>query len=209
MGDKTGRPPGGTADTAAMPNEVTGWDPIDVLDTEHADHLRLCDTLEAIADSLPDAIDAELCAASVRALRFDLPVHHEDEEGGLFPILACRALPEDCISEILEQLRAEHATDEGFAAELIDQLEKMARGERPENPDMLGYMLRGFFDGYRRHLNWEQTVLLPLARRRLTKEDLKNLSDWMISNRSGVNRPARQGVCSGNCHAGRPGRLRE
>ena len=79
-----------------------------------------------------------------RALQFDLPGHHEDEENGLFPMLASRALPEDGIEDILEQLKIEHAADESFATELIDQLETMARGERPENPDMLGYMLRGF-----------------------------------------------------------------
>jgi hypothetical protein len=45
---------------------------------------------------------------------------------------------------------------------------------------MLGYMLRGFFEQQRRHIEWENRVLLPLARRTLTKADLVELQDWIM-----------------------------
>ncbi len=180
------------------------WDPIDVLDNEHADHHRLCDELETVADGLPDEIDPNLCASIIKTLRFDVPVHHRDEEDVLFPMLASRALPEDGIADILQQLNLEHAADESFATELIDHLELMAAGGRPDNPNMVGYMLRGFFEGYRRHLVWEQSVILPLARRRLSHEDMKQLADRMIERRLSGNREAESKDCNGDCGACNP-----
>jgi cytochrome c553 len=51
---------------------------------------------------------------------------------------------------------------------------------------MLGYMLRGFFERYRRHVHWENTLVMPLVRRRLTEDDLANLAAIMASNRAAV-----------------------
>ena len=48
---------------------------------------------------------------------------------------------------------------------------------------MLGYMLRGFFERYRRHIHWENTLVMPLARLRLTPGDLEDLSALMESSR--------------------------
>ncbi len=124
-----------------------------------------------------------LVAAVLPMLRVDLAVHIRDEEEGLFPLLRQRALPSDNFDEIAEVLSLEHASDEGFAEEIVDQLESLKDGKRPHNPDMLGYMLRGFFETQRRHLAWEDAVVLPLARERLTAVDLRKLSGIMLENR--------------------------
>jgi len=60
----------------------------------------------------------------------------------------------------------------------------LASGRKLDNPDMCGYMMRGFFESYRRHIRWEQTVLLPLARRRLRHGDLTALAQVMSGNRA-------------------------
>ena len=158
-------------------------DPISWLERDHAAHAALCDQLEAIADSLPDDIDPKLCHQVLEALGEELFTHHRDEEDGLFPLLEKRALPGDNVREHLAQLSLEHATDESFANELSEVLSECARGGRPANPNMLGYMLRGFFESYRRHLHWENTVLLPLARERLTGRDLRWLTGKMNEHR--------------------------
>ena len=150
-------------------------DPIDLLIAAHIEHAELCNMLERIADSLPDDVDPLLCGRVVRFLKDDLPEHHRDEEDGLFPLLEKRARPSDNVTELLAQLSLEHATDESFAEELMEELTGLSLGARPGNPNMLGYMLRGFFENYRRHLHWETNVLLPLARRRLTEQDLSML----------------------------------
>ena len=157
--------------------------PLDVISHEHRWQEKLCDALERIADDLPDNVDQMLVAAVLPMLRVDLGVHIRDEEEGLFPLMRGRAQPGDNFEEIAEVLLLEHSADEGFADEIVDQLENLKDGRRPQNPDMLGYMLRGFFETQRRHLAWEDAVVLPLARARLTPDDLRQLSRIMLENR--------------------------
>ena len=157
--------------------------PLDLLAQAHAVQDQMCDALERIADGLPDEVDRRLCAQVASCLQFDLPVHHHDEEEALFPLLRKRARPEDGLDKILERLAAEHSSDNDFAAEIAEALEKLGQGGRPANPEMLGYMLRGFFERYRRHVHWENTLVMPLARLRLTPEDLDVLQAQMNQNR--------------------------
>lgn len=157
--------------------------PIDALHRTHMDHARLCDQLELIADSLPGNVDGELCRTVVGMLSVEVPVHHRDEEEGLFPLLANRALPEDDIEIHLDQLQAEHITDEGVASELIEFLPGLAEGKNLRDPDLCGYVLRCFFESYRRHLFWEQNLILPLARKRLEAADLQLLNETMAAHR--------------------------
>lgn len=158
--------------------------PLDAMARDHESQLGICDCLEKIADGLPADVDRNLCSAVIRSLRVDLPVHHRNEEEGLFPLLEMHAKPQDNITDVLARLALEHATDESYAAELLDSLESLARGEPPQNPNMLGYMLRGFFESYRRHIYWENTIVLPLAQLRLSQSDLDILSERMARYRT-------------------------
>lgn len=157
--------------------------PLDVLLHEHTLQEILCDTLERVADGLPDNVDRSMVTAVLPMLRQDLAIHMCDEEWGLFPLLNKRTEAKDNFAKIWKALSQEHAADWGYAEELIEQLEGLASGKRPDNPDMLGYMLRGFFETQRRHLAWENAVLLPLAHARLHVEDLRELSRIMAENR--------------------------
>jgi len=157
--------------------------PLDIIDRDHALHEQLCDSLEEIADNLPNKVDPHLCAAAAATLRAELRLHHLDEERGLFPLLAKHTEAVAGLSEIVKHLTQEHESDEGFAGELVEGLDRMAAGTPPDNPDMMGYMLRGFFEGYRRHIAWESAVVMPLARRYLDSQDLRILSQHMAENR--------------------------
>lgn len=157
--------------------------PLDMIANAHAVQVRICDAMERIADGLPDEVDRRLCAQVASCLEFDLPLHHHDEEAALFPLLIKRALPEDGLDRILKRLAAEHTADNDFASEIAEALVALGQGGRPQNPDMLGYMLRGFFERYRRHVHWENMLVMPLARLRLTPEDLSELQAQMSENR--------------------------
>ncbi|MGI9373463.1 MAG: hemerythrin domain-containing protein [Hyphomicrobiales bacterium] len=176
--------------------------PIDLIAKVHIQHAALCDTLEEIADSLPDSIDTSKCTSVLDTLNYELPLHHKDEELGLFPLLQEKVKTDPNIDSHLQQLSWEHAADESAAHEIADVLDQLSHGERAKNPEMLGYMLRSFFESYRRHLHWENTVLLPLARQSFSSSDLEALNDVMANNRfsklgSGV-------ACNGNCTACKP-----
>jgi hemerythrin-like domain-containing protein len=158
--------------------------PLEVIASAHALQVQMCDAMERIADGLPDEVDRRLCAQVASCLEFDLPLHHQDEEHALFPLLKKRALPEDGVDKILDRLAAEHSSDNDFASEIAEALETLGQGGRPANPEMLGYMLRGFFERYRRHVQWENTLVMPLARLRLTRDDLETLQSQMNENRS-------------------------
>lgn len=162
----------------------TRRDALDHIERMHRMQLLLCDALERIADGLPQDVDRRLCQQAIDALRNDIPLHHLDEERGLFPLMERRARPDDNIQRILAKLSQEHRTDEGYSAELIESLETLSEGRKLANPDMVGYMLRGFFESYRRHIQWEDTVVLPLARARLTGADLDDLRRTMARHRS-------------------------
>ncbi len=155
-------------------------DPFALLLEDHTKQWELCGWLERIADGLPNDVPRDLCALAAQSLRTDMPRHHREEEEGLFPLLIARAEDGDMADEIIAKLSEEHASDEGFAEELLDILERLEKGDPAENPDMLGYMLRGFFENYRRHIHWENTVLIPLARRRLTAADVGVMLERML-----------------------------
>jgi hemerythrin-like domain-containing protein len=157
--------------------------PLDVIASAHALQAQICDAMERIADGLPDEVDRRLCAHVASCLQFDLPLHHHDEEHALFPLLKTRARPEDGMDAILDRLTAEHSSDMDFACEIAEALDSLGRGARAANPNMLGYMLRGFFERYRRHVQWETALVMPLARLRLTQEDLGALQAHMSKSR--------------------------
>lgn len=182
MGDRTGVTVG--MKRVVREKRLFAKNPLDVIVQEHALQMELCDALERIADGLPDDVDRRVCAQVAACLQYDLPLHHQDEEEGLFPLLRQRAEPDDGLEEILDRLAAEHATDTDFAVEIVDALESLARDGRPHNADMMGYMLCGFFERYRRHVHWENTLVIPLARLRLLPEDYEVLSARMNLNRT-------------------------
>jgi hemerythrin-like domain-containing protein len=159
---------------------------LDIIAHEHELQSQLCSMLETVADTLPDNVDATLCRQILDMLRFEIPLHHRDEELGLFPLLEKRATASDNIHDVLGRLALEHATDESFASELTESLEVLSQGGKLPNPNMTGYMLRGFFESYRRHIHWENAVVIPLARQRLNAIDLEELEFSMRSHRAGV-----------------------
>lgn len=160
--------------------ELTLPDPIAILLEDHGLQFELCDVLERIADGLPDNVDRTMSAAVVAVLRIGMPRHMRFEEEALFPLLRVRAFWEDDLDRALSQLELEHESDESFALEIADELEALAINGQAKNAEMLGYMLRGFFDSQRRHIEWENTIVIPLARRVLTHDDLHALRERLL-----------------------------
>jgi hypothetical protein len=166
------------------PRSGLARNPLDIIAHSHVLQQELCDALERIADGLPDDVDRRLCARAAANLQFDIPLHHRDEEEALFPRLLMRVEPSDGLEEILQRLSAEHAADTDLGAEIAECLDALAHGQRLSNPDMVGYMLRGFFESYRRHIHWENTLVMPLARQRLNEDDFEAIAAVMERNRS-------------------------
>lgn len=146
------------------------------IEKEHQAERNLCDMLERIADNLLEPLDTELARTGIVTLRRCLKRHVLLEEKYLYPVLAKRLCPGDLAENLLTHIRSEHTTDECLAHDTADQLEQALMTGRASNPEMLGYMLRGFFECRRRHIAWEDAIVLPLARHRLTAKDFFSFS---------------------------------
>lgn len=181
-------------------------DPLQHLRSEHEVQRQLCDSLERIANGLPDEIDRSLARSSARMLEtgFRAHIHFEDQQ--LYPVLRERACKDARLLGVLEQLQAQHERDEGFALEIVDELTHLAQTGYTGNPKMLGYMLRGFFEGQRRQLEWEDNLVLPMAEAVLQRSDIADLADWLA--RNGATFDAAPGVyslASASCCGGSQG----
>lgn len=151
---------------------VLGW-----LDNVHERQLGLCVLLEEIADALPAPVGESRASSAIPLLRTIIPRHIAIQERLLFPLLRRRARVDDDVETLIRQVSADNAADELLAHDTADQIEAAIKTKRPDNPDMLAYMLRGLFEGRRRHIAWEASVLIPLARKRLHPGDLKPLAE--------------------------------
>ncbi len=180
--------------SAALPssilNDTERWNaltPLSRLDDVHARQLRVCDILERIADALPRPPSRLVCLRLLDILTVDMPLHHADEEAGLFPLLRQRTAPGDGIDAVLDRLSIEHAEDEALLPEVLETLQALADDVGPERePDIAGYVLRGYFESQRRHIAWEEDVVMPLARTRLRVADIGRLDTIMRVNRTRI-----------------------
>ncbi len=156
-------------------------DPIGLISEEHALQRELCDLLEALADGLPHSFDKALAVIAVSILEGSVPRHMRLEDEALFPVLRTRVATDDPLHAALACLEDEHERDGATLVELTDALKTAASESSVKNADMLGYMLRGYFDGQRRHIAWEDRVILPVARQVLTADDLATLQAWIMA----------------------------
>ncbi len=139
---------------AAEPLRTLGW-----MRQAHQQQLALCGELEAIADSLPANIDRQQCLLAAARLEPLIRNVHHYEENTLFPWLRRRNAADDDLARTLHRLTSEHCEDACFAEELTEALLILGSGGGA-NMDAVGYMLRGFFEGLRRHIAFEREHLL-------------------------------------------------
>ncbi len=125
----------------------------------HEEQLALCIELEEIADSLPAGTNRQKCIYAAKALCPLIRSIHQYEENVLFPHLSQQHANSGPMLATLSRLKFEHFEDEGYAEELTEALLRLGSGE-PVNVEAVGYMLRGFFEGVRRHIAFEKAHLL-------------------------------------------------
>lgn len=128
----------------------------------HAEQSQLCEKLEELADLLPDHVENQECLALARLIYPEMKRCHDFEENVLFR--EARSYDPDNLNlaSTLERLRYEHWEDESFAEELTEALTGFVTEPENRNPEKLAYMLRGFFEGLRRHIAFEREHLIPI-----------------------------------------------
>ena len=162
--------------------------PLDFIRADHSRQRALCRVIEDLVRvPLMDKYKAEMVVAQ---LGNDLGLHVRDEEEDLFPLLRRRCQPGDDIEAILTMLSEQDFSEERLAKEITDALSGLIADGTPvrEHPDLQNKMLQ-FANRQRRHLELENSIVIPIARARLGESDLIDLSKKMAARR-GVRMPA-------------------
>lgn len=124
----------------------------------------LCDNLELVADELAGEPNRQTCLHIARALPAAIAEAHCFEETYVFPIWRT-AFPNQ--GETMSRLWLEHVSDKSYADELAEALRDHVAGRGQIGTEALGYMLRGFFEGLRRHLAFERDHVIPILRQQM------------------------------------------
>lgn len=147
---------------------------VSLAEAAHEEILKLCVLLESVADSLPGNADPDVCTDIAISFEAFICGVHRFEETALFPIYAelMEGQGRECHS--VERLQSEHVQDECYAGDLTEALLVLGRRGAVENPETLGFMLRGFFETQRRHIAFEREHILA---------ELRNTCRWPLSPR--------------------------
>ncbi len=114
-----------------------------------------------------------------------MTLHVIDEEEDFFPLLRQRCLPDDDVGPVLDQMQSEHAEDRRLAQQVRDVLQQALVAQRPVNTVQGGpEALRAFAEHQKHHLVMENAVLAPFARKRLTEDDLRRLTERFAARRA-------------------------
>ena len=154
----------------------------------HEDHLRereICAMLERIATAdVPRSFEV---THVLGFLRDELPLHLEDEEQDLFPLLRRRCEPPDEIGKAIDRLVGDHRRSDAQTPPVEAALARLERGGEGLSPDERERVV-AYVGHTRNHLIFENAIILPFARLRLTDSDLHTLS-LRMRQRRGLGRP--------------------
>ena len=160
--------------------------PLDFIFAEHVRHRCILTKMRALGDGEPvSRDDADLIG---NYLKFDVALHHRDEDDDLFPLVRKRALPADSLGDVLDRLGNDHSHIEPLIARIVSLLGTLA----VTDPIVLTLPKRRLMQDYvrseHRHLAIENGIVLVIARKRLTPVDLKTLSHAMKARREVTDR---------------------
>lgn len=146
----------------------------DPLDWFFAEHYRQRQFYRLVNDvAAANVFDGGRMTRLLDFLRHDLALHVIDEEEDLFPLLRRRALPEDEVEQVLDLLSTEHRSDMSQAQTLRVHLEACLLDRKaPGLEPGVRKIMQDFATQALRHLALENAVVLPIARLRLSSEDL-------------------------------------
>ena len=151
-----------SSNSSTNQHEVDGESSLSESFKRHLNALHgLCDDLEAVADSLPISMNVQASLALAQNLLPTIKAAHEFEENSVYSILDELKPIDRSMREDLERLKFEHWVDEDLAEEILHKLHNYVAEKTPTKAEALSWMLRGFFEGMRRHIAFDLAIVLP------------------------------------------------
>lgn len=182
--------------TFALPESAPGFDqPIAVLKHCHDRIRKQLATLDKLLGHLPGhGADAQAQQAAAAVLKyFDqaAPLHHDDEEADLIPMLQGCAVAEDAalLARLVPGIIDEHHQMDALWQTLHEQLRAIADGSATllRESDV-----RRFADTYSAHMEREESHIAPMAKRLFSAEQMARLGAAMQARR-GIAAPVSTG----------------
>lgn len=169
--------------SSAFFEPAPGFDqPIAVLKHCHDRIRRQIGTMQRLAPHLQkNGANAEAQQAAQAVLRHfskAAPNHHADEEIDLLPALQATASGEDAavLRQFLPEILQEHQQMDALWNQLAPALREIAAGQANPLPDSV---LTPFADMYLAHMEKEETVIAPMAKRILDAAQIAGIGAAM------------------------------
>lgn len=179
-----------------MRSPGAGFDqPFEMLDACHDRVRRSLDLLRHLRDYLRGhghGCDHSARQAARDVLRyFDIaaPLHHEDEELHVFPLLLAQGSPD--VAALVRRLQDDHACMAADWADARKALQALVDGDLKGFSDADGAAFDQFTARYDRHIADEETVAYPSAQALLATPALQAMGNEMAARRKAPP-PARQ-----------------
>lgn len=171
-----------------IPNNLL-LEPLEFIFADHGRQKDLCRALKILAtQSQTSEVATETATTILKCLRHDLTLHIADEEHDLFPRLRARAKPNDKIDDTLRLLDSEHLRDRELVEIVAADLQKIADALPISDIQAFRSAAEMLSEIHLSHVNWENTVVLELARLRLSDDDQREMAKSMAARR-GINWP--------------------
>ena len=148
-------------------------DPLKQLLAFHGELRRALKVLAGLAARGPGDVDAHEVSQLTTLLRGPLTFHDIDEETLLIPLIMARLGSLD-LDPGLERCRRDHQQLEELVEALLEHLDEIARGV-PSHPVLLTTASTELNALLLPHLDLEEQVVFPFARRLLTDDDLEHM----------------------------------
>lgn len=159
--------------------------PLNFIAEDHMREREICAIIDRLVVQEPP--DKDDCGQVITFLSKQLPQHLADEEIDLFPMMLKRCEPEDEIHKIIDRLLHDHEhafTDTPHIIMILEDEDVLRDGLSEE----ARAQMTAFATHARRHMIMENAIILPIARARLTKKDLKIMKQHMLERR-GLDQP--------------------
>jgi len=160
--------------------------PLEMLSACHGRVQHQCATLRRLVAHLAvHGADLTARTAARNVMRyFDTSAqhHHADEEEDLFPALIESMAGSDavCLREMIEGLKEDHRAMEAIWSRLRGVLARVAAGESVQ---LAAEDVDALVSRYDRHIEREESELLPMAARLLSDDDLARIGRAMRERR--------------------------
>lgn len=154
--------------------------PLEFIREDHMRMRAICEVMERTArSSLPDPADL---SRLILFLEREIGLLIQDEDDVLHGLLLRRCKPLDEIEPTLTRMSRDHDILGESCPGLLETLGQMRDQARPAT-ETEAEALCTFADRLRRHLIVENAIVLPIARARLSAEDIRYLQTAMIQRR--------------------------